>query len=97
MALTQNQNLPNKPENAQEWTFKKLFGGGAVSAVSKVFTNPFDVLLGYLILVVGVAELIGRHISWYLWVLITLLLFIDLLERRRDTLTHGEPKKGKKK
>lgn len=93
MALTSQQQIPKRPEEKQEWTFRRLFGlGGAATAVSKVFTNPFDVLLGYLLLIAGVVELLGRHVSWFFWVIIILILFVDLLERRRDVV---EPKKTK--
>lgn len=83
MALTAQQDIPKKSETQEPWTFRRLFPlAGAVTSITKVFVNPFDILLGFLVLVVGIAELIGHQVSWMLWVLTVLILIADITERR---------------
>jgi hypothetical protein len=99
MGIASRQEVPNKPEEKAEWTFKRLFPlGGAVSLVAKTFTNPFDILLGYLVLILGIAELMGRQVSWFLWVFTVLILASDVLERYTGIPldTKKEKLKGKK-
>lgn len=82
MALTEKQDIPNKPEVREPWTFKRLFPfSGAVSSIAKAFGNPFDVLLGYLVFIIGIAELIGRRVSWFFLALTVLILVADVFER----------------
>lgn len=97
MGLAHEQEVPKKVEEREPWTFRRLFPfGGAASAVAKTFTNPFDVLLGFLIVVVSVAELSGKHVSWFLWVLTVLILLVDLAERRKVVAPkEKEPKEQK--
>lgn len=81
MALTNEQKIPDKPKQPdQPWTFKRLFPLSAITSITKVFKNPYDVLLGYLVLILGIAELLGRHTSWYAWVFAFLLLFASFTE-----------------
>lgn len=84
MGLAHEQEVPKREEAKEPWTIRRLFPfAGATSAIAKTFTNPFDVLLGFLIVVVSVAELAGRHVSWFLWVLTVLILLVDLAERHK--------------
>lgn len=96
MGLTANQNIEKKPEEKSEWTFRRLFPLGAISSLSKVFVNPFDVLLGYLVVVLGIAVLAGRHIEWMFWVLTILILFADLISRRTEVVPEVKPSKKTK-
>lgn len=93
MGLAHNQEVPKKKEETTEpWTFRRLFPfAGVASNFSKTFTNPFDVLLGFLIFVVSVAELLDRHVSWLLYALTVLILLVDLAERNKV----ATPKEGK--
>jgi hypothetical protein len=98
MALTAQQNIPEKPIVSEPWTFRRLFPfAGAVTTLSKVFINPFDVLLGYLVFILGAAELLGRHVSWFFWVFAILILAADIFERHTgipsDTKPEEKPKK----
>ena len=98
MALTSQQDIPNKPIAQEPWTFKRLFPfAGAVTTLTKVFINPFDVLLGYLVLILGIAELLGRHISWFFWAFTTLILLSDLLERYLGIPSDTKPKEKESK
>ena len=82
MGIAQNQDVPKVKEVEQPWTFKRLFPfGGVVTSFTKVFVNPFDVLLGYLVFILGIAELFGRQVSWFMWVFATLILLADVFER----------------
>jgi len=82
MTLTSQQNIPEKPKASEPWTLKRLFPFSAMlTPLAKTFVNPLDVLLGYLVLIVGLAELLGRNISWFFWVFIILILTADIYER----------------
>ena len=98
MALTAQQDIPNKPKGDSEpWTVRRLFPLAALtSAISKTFVNPFDILLSFSILVIGIAELIGRHVELGFWVLVILLVIADLLERHLNRFL-GTQKVTKKK
>ena len=98
MALTEQQDIPKKPVVAEPWTFKRLFPfSGAVSAITKVFVNPFDVLLGFIILVIGLVELFGRHVSWGFYILAILILAAALFERHVNLLFDVKPEEKVKK
>ena len=85
MALTSLQDIPTKPEAREPWTLRRLFPfSGAVTSLAKVFVNPFDILLGFLVLVLGINELMGRNVSRFFWVFITLVLLIALLEKHTN-------------
>lgn len=88
MALTEQQNIPEKPRVSEPWTFKRLFSLGAVTTITKTFTNPFDILLGFLILTSGIIEIIGQHISWLLFALNILILLAALFERHANLLSN---------
>lgn len=82
MSITENQDLPSRPEEEKKWTTKKLFPAAAIaSVITKVFASPFDILLGFTILILGLIELFGRHASWGFYVLAVLLLFSSIFEK----------------
>lgn len=83
MGLARNQELPKQETPTSEWSFRRLFGSGAASAITKTFTNPFDILLGILILTACLTQLFGRHVSWFFWVLIVIVLLVSVAERNR--------------
>lgn len=95
MALTSQQEIPEKPKEIQEpWTFQRLFPLKAtVSALTKSFTTPFDILLVFQILIIGTSELIGRQVSWMLYLLTALVLVADVVERQKILPTKEERKK----
>ena len=96
MGIAADHELPNKPQQEEKWSFRRLFPlSGVVNSFTKSFSNPFDVLLGYLVLILGIAEIIGRKVSWMMWVFAVLILLADLLERHKMELS--EPKKKDKK
>lgn len=83
MALTNQQDIPEKPRASEPWTFRRLFPfKGAISVFTKTFTNPFDMLLGYLVVILSIAEVFGRRVSWFIWILTFLIFIADLAERR---------------
>lgn len=88
MALTSHQDIPAKPKANEPWTFRRLFPfAGAATSLTKVFTSPLDVLLGYLVFIIGLAELMGRDVSWFMWVFIILILAADVFERHTGILS----------
>jgi hypothetical protein len=96
MGIAERQVVPERKIESEPWTVKRLFPfAGAVTTLSKVFTNPFDVLLAYLIFVLGLSELIGHRVSWMMWVFTTLILTAALLERHK-AVPLVESKEGKK-
>ena len=97
MGLTRDQQIPDKKnEEKSEWSFRRLFPfAGAMTSISKVFVNPFDILLGYLVVILSIAEVLGRHVSWFLWLLTTLIFFADLVERKTGMTIETKEKDGK--
>ena len=96
MGLTSQQDIPDKPQARDPWTFRRLFSiAAAVTALAKVFVNPLDILLGYLVIVAGVAELIGRQLSPIFWVFIFLIFLGTLWERDRDFFLKKKPEEKK--
>jgi len=81
MGIANQQDIPNKLETREPWTFKRLFSFGAVTTLAKVFVNPFDVLLGFIILVIGLVELLNRHVSWGFYIIAILILIASVFER----------------
>lgn len=96
--LTSQQDIPKKPEVQNEpWTFRRLFPfANTVATLAKVFVNPFDILLGFLVLIIGLVELFGRHISWGFFMLTILILATAIFERH-DKLTETKSKANTKK
>lgn len=92
MGIALNQNIPDKkrPES-QPWSVKRLFPlSGMVASITKTFVSPLDILLGYLILIIGLIEVRGKHTSWPMFLLTILILLFDVWERS------GFPVKQKK-
>jgi hypothetical protein len=82
MGIAGQQDIPQKKAAEEPWTFKRLFPfGGATTSLAQVFIRPFDILLGYLILIIGFVELLGRHVSWMFWAFTILILCASILER----------------
>ena len=87
MALTNQQDIPNKPEIKEPWTIRRLFPFAVIaSTISKAFTNPFDILLGFMVFVIGSGELLQRRASWEFYVLAILILLVTLFERHAEIL-----------
>ena len=99
MGLTAKQEFPDKKkESGSEWTIRRLFPFRiAVASLSKTFLNPFDVLLGYLVLILGLSDLLGRPMSLPLFCLTGAVLFADLYERNKPTEPKVEKLKEEKK
>ncbi len=94
MALTSHQDIPEKPKVNEPWTFRRLFPlAGVASSLTKSFTSPLDVLLGYLVFVLGLAELLGREVSWFLWVFSILILAANIFERHTGILSDNKTSK----
>ena len=64
MALTQDQNIPERPKISEPWTVKRLFSSPVIGTIAKAFVNPFHILLGFAVLIMGIVELSGGDISW---------------------------------
>lgn len=82
MALTSQQDIPDKPKTSEPWTIRRLFPfQNAVSALTKTFSSPFDALLGFLVLTLGIAELLGKRVSWTFYGFAVLILIANMFER----------------
>lgn len=96
MGLTNNQELPNKPEVKDSWSFRKLLNISQItSAISKIFVNPVEILSGYMILIVSLAEIVDRS-SWFLRTL-TILSLMAFIAERWIKLLSEENKQHEKK
>lgn len=89
MGLATNLDLSNKPEQKTEWSFRRVFPfASAAKLLAKNFINVFDVLLSFVLLVLGVGELFGQEMSLSLYLITLPLLVAGFLERyRQDKLT----------
>ncbi len=93
MALTNEQDIPEKPKVKEPWTKRRLFPfAGGISSLTKIFVNPFDVMLGYLVFILGAVELFGRHVSWAFWLFTILILFISFIEKYRKEVVDSNEK-----
>jgi len=82
--LTNDLKLPsNTSEQPQGWSIRRLLSlGGSVGKVVATF-NPFEFVFFVMILISGFAELIGRDVSWFWYVLTVLVLLVVLWQRWR--------------
>ena len=104
MAITSEQNIPNKPVVSEPWTFKRLLSSPTqvVATLAKVFVNPFEVLFAFALVVMAVLELLGREASTFFLILTFWLLGAVLFERNKELFFPPEivnvekPKKDKK-
>jgi len=92
MALTAQQSIPERPKvESEPWTIRRLFPfANIVSTLSKVFVNPFDILLGYMVVVAGIGELIGREPSGLFWAFSALVLVADVALRAEIFKAYNE-------
>lgn len=97
MGIAEKQDIPQRKVAEDGWTFRKLFSSSTVTeTLAKVFVNPFEVLLGFLVFIIGVVELLGRHVSWPLWVFTIIILSAGMFERHNSVI-NVEAKSKKKK
>lgn len=97
MALTNQQNIPNKPAPQEPWTIKSLLNSGIQTTLSKAFVNPFDILLGYLILTFGITEILNDTVSLLFWVLTIAILGASIFERNKELFFEIKQKEKPKK
>lgn len=97
MGIATQQEIPVKKVEGEQWTFKKLFSSNkTVETLASVFVNPFEVLLVYLVIIIGMVELLGRHVSWPMWAFTILIISAAVFERRNRVLTQDKPQRKKK-
>ena len=95
--MTEQQQLDNRPqEEPRTWTRRSLFPfASATKLIEKVFVNPFDIMVGYMVFVIGLAFIVGREISVIVFLLTSLLLLASVAERHIDAIL-GEKKLAEK-
>ena len=77
MALTSEQNIPNKPVTHEPWTFRRLLGGGVTAistAFTKVFASAFEWLLAFSVIIIATGELTNAKLSYFFYVFASVLL-----------------------
>ena len=82
--LTKDLEIPIKEiEQSPKWSMRPLFsmGGSLGKAISSF--NPFEFIFLIMVLISGLAELLGRSTSWF-WYIIILLMFFSLPLRREE-------------
>lgn len=98
MPIASQMETSSKKELEREpWTVRRLFPLKVISEVSKYFTNFFDVILGCLVVVIGINELIGRHISYELSFITIAVIGADVFERNRSFNEARKNERRKKK
>lgn len=71
MGIALNQNLVEKKEKQESWSFKKLFE--KITPLQRVFHNPFLPCLFLSIACAGVAEISGQRVSFEFYLIILML------------------------
>lgn len=96
--LTSSLDIPNQPsEQPQGWSVKRLLSmGGSVGKVLTAF-NPFEFVFFVMILISGLAELLGRSPSWFWYGFLFLVLLVAFSQRskvepQKETKTESKPK-----
>lgn len=85
MGLANEQDIANRPEEKSSWSFRQLFPVKAMAnAISKTMTSLFDFILAYLIMVISITELLGRRVSWFMWVFTVLIFLAVLSEHNKE-------------
>lgn len=86
MALTADQDIPNKPIPNEPWTFRKLFssGGKATTTLAKVFVTPSQVLLAVLVLTLVAMQLLGKQATLGFQAFTFLVLIAVFFEQHKD-------------
>lgn len=81
MGLATEQDIKTKPQEKTSWSFRQLFPVKAMAtAISKTMTSLFDFILAYLVVVISLTELLGRRVSWFMWIF-TVLVFLAVLSK----------------
>ncbi len=86
--LTKSLDLPSKEElPKQTWASKKLYPiREAVASIAKQ-SNIYEIFAGFALVVTAIGELFGKHLSFY-WYVIVILLLAEALylrtSRRED-------------
>lgn len=82
--LTKDLDIPTKPkEQPSGWSFRSLLSmGGSIGKVVSLF-NPFEFVLLIMILISGIAEIMGRHVSWIWYVILFVVLIAAFASRSK--------------
>lgn len=81
------QDIKTRPVVSEPWSVKKLFPVKAMaSAISKTMTSLFDFILVYLVIIISITELIGHHVSWFMWIFMILIFLAVLSERNKEKI-----------
>lgn len=96
MPIASDQDIPERPKDKEEpWSFRKLFPFKAsVSSLIKNFNNPYDIIVVFLVLIIGIAELLSIRISLMTYILTISVLAASLVQHR-ENLVEGNLKKRK--
>ncbi|MEX2053928.1 MAG: hypothetical protein WD883_00010 [Candidatus Colwellbacteria bacterium] len=95
MALTEQQNIPEKPVKSEPWTFRKLFSSSGADSLVKTFSSPLEVMFGYMVIIIGIAILFGQSVPTLFYGLSFCLLAVVIYERLGRPVEVA-PKKSKK-
>jgi len=89
--LTNDLNITMQgAEKKEGWSIRKLLSsGGSIGKVVSSF-NPFEFILFVMILIAGLAELLGKDVSTIWYVLIFVLLFLGFIQRNSSNIEHKD-------
>jgi hypothetical protein len=84
MGIATQQDIKPKKITSEPWSVRALFPVKAMaSAISKTLVSIFDFILVYLVIIISITELLGRDVSWAMWVFITLVFLAVLSEHNK--------------
>ena len=96
--LTKDLEIPNKPtEQPFGWSIRRLLSmGGSLGKVISFF-NPFEFILLTMILISGITEIMGRHVSWFWYIILFLVLLVAFAQRQQKVEPEKKPEETKTK
>ena len=96
--LTSSLNIPNQPKKQPSgWSIRHLLSlGGSFGKVVATF-NPFEFILLTMILISGIAEIMGRSVSWFWYIILFLVLLVAFAQRQQKVEPEKKPEETKAK
>jgi len=80
MGLTSQQQLPDQKKDQIKWSFKTLFDN--FSPIAKMFSTPVSICLLLSVIFIGTAELLGRDVPIYFYLLSLVMLLLASAEKQ---------------
>jgi hypothetical protein len=93
MGIAKEQEAPLQKIEETKWSTRRLFPFADVAkSFTKNFTSVFDVLLGVTVVMIGVAEILDRNVS-FMFYLLAIVLIISAYSDKHAVAQDDKEKK----